>query len=326
MNIQYSRGCPFNCDFCEIIVLYGHKVRLKGGAQIVAELQSLYDFGWRSKVFFVDDNFIGNKEKLKKEILPAIIEWSELMGYPFTFHTEASINLADDKELMQMMSKARFDMVFVGIETPNEKSLEECNKYQNKNRDLLESIEILQNHGLQVQGGFILGFDSDPDTIFDTLIRFIQKSGIIVAMVGLLNAPRGTKLYQRLKKEDRITAEMTGNNTDSSMNFTPKMEYSQLINGYKRVIKTIYSPKHYYARILQYLKKTEPAQHPESDRINLKDIMPFFKSVLKLGIVGKERRFFWKLFFHTLFRDRASLQTAITFAIYGYHFRKIYGV
>jgi len=326
MNIQYSRGCPFNCDFCEIIVLYGHEVRLKGGEQIVGELQSLYDIGWRGRVFFVDDNFIGNKEKLKKQILPAIIEWSELMGHPFTFHTEASINLADDTELMQMMSKARFDMVFVGIETPNEKSLEECNKYQNKNRDLMESVEMLHSHGLQVQGGFILGFDSDPDTIFDTLIRFIQRSGIIVAMVGLLNAPRGTTLYQRLQKEDRIKADMTGDNTDSSINFTPKMEYNALIKGYKRVVNTIYSPKHYYDRVLQYLKQTERAQQPKSDRINLKDVLPFFKSVFKLGVVGKERRFYWKLLFHTLFRNRASLQSAITFAIYGYHFRKTYGI
>ena len=155
-----------------------------------------------------------------------------------------------------MMSKARFDMVFVGIETPNEKSLEECNKYQNKNRDLLESIKVLQTYGLQVQGGFILGFDNDPDTIFDTLIRFIQESGIVVAMVGLLNAPRGTKLYQRLQKEHRITSEMSGNNTDCSINFTPIMKRDELINGYLRVLKTIYSPKCYYDRIVRYLKKT----------------------------------------------------------------------
>ncbi len=326
MNLQYSRGCPFNCEFCEIIVLYGNKARVKDGSQIVGELQSLYDIGWRGKVFFVDDNFIGNKQKLKTEILPAIISWSEMRGHPFTFHTEASINLADDVELMRMMSKARFDMVFVGIETPNEKSLEECNKYQNKNRDLLESIKVLQTYGLQVQGGFILGFDNDPDTIFDTLIRFIQESGIVVAMVGLLNAPRGTKLYQRLQKEHRITSEMSGNNTDCSINFTPIMKRDELINGYLRVLKTIYSPKCYYERIVRYLKKTGNSHSFLNEKIHLKDVLPFFKSIFKIGVIGKERSYYWRLFFHTILRNRASMQSVVTFAIYGYHFRKIYGI
>jgi radical SAM superfamily enzyme YgiQ (UPF0313 family) len=197
-NIQYSRGCPFNCDFCNITVLYGRKPRTKDTAQIIAELDSLYDHGWRAGVFFVDDNFIGNRRKLKKETLPAIIDWMEKKKYPFPLNTEASIDLADDPELMDLMTRAGFDTVFIGIETPHEESLAECSKTQNKKRDMMACIKKMQHAGLEVQAGFIVGFDSDPANIFDKVISFIQESGIATAMVGLLNAPRGTKLFQRL--------------------------------------------------------------------------------------------------------------------------------
>ena len=197
-------------------------------------------------MFFVDDNFIGNRRKLKKEILPAIIEWMERKRYPFLFNTEASIDLADDEELMHLMVKAGFTAVFVGIETPNEESLAECNKFQNKNRDLIACVKKIQRFGLQVTGGFIVGFDNDPPSIFESKLRFIQKSGIVTAMVGLLNAPRGTRLYQRLLKENRLLKEVTGDNTDFSINFIPKMNYEMLMNGYKRIISGIYSPKPYY--------------------------------------------------------------------------------
>ncbi len=326
MNIQYSRGCPFNCEFCDIIVLYGHTPRLKNAEQIIDELQSLYDIGWKGSVFFVDDNFIGNREKLKKSVLPAIIDWSKKHEYPFTFQTEASINLSDDVYLMQLMVEAGFDMVFIGIETPNEASLSECNKYQNKNRNLLECINKIQGQGLQVQGGFILGFDNDPYTIFDTLISFIQESGIIIAMVGLLNAPRGTKLYQRLKKEQRITSEMSGSNTDFSMNFKPKMQYDKLLEGYRSVIDTIYSPKQYYKRVMQYLSTTNQVHCGMGRKIDFRGVLAFIKSIFKLGIFGKERVWYWKLIFHTIIRNRQQLPSAVTYAIYGYHFRKIYKI
>ena len=210
MNIQYSRGCPFNCEFCNITVLYGQKPRTKGKDQIIAELNHLYRTGWRGSVFFVDDNFIGNKAKLKRDVLPAVCDWMKEMSYPFSFATEASINLADDPEFMGLMVHAGFDTVFIGIETPNEASLAECNKFQNRNRNLMACVKIIQKSGLQVQGGFILGFDNDPPSIFDRLTRFIQESGIVTAMVGLLNAPRGTRLYERLVKEGRLLNDISG--------------------------------------------------------------------------------------------------------------------
>lgn len=324
MNIQYSRGCPFGCEFCEIVVLYGNKPRLKETAQVLDELDALYDTGWRSSVFFVDDNFIGNKEKLKKEVLPSIAGWSRQKGHPFTFYTEASINLSDDIELMRLMVEAGFDMVFVGIETPCEESLAECSKSQNRNRDLLESVDRMQRAGLQVQGGFIVGFDSDPESIFDMMIRFIQQSGIVVAMVGMLNAPPGTKLFERLKKENRLKYDASGDNTDYSINFEPKMPRDKLFAGYSRVISTIYSPKTYYERVSRYLKKARDCGHVRRDSIRANSVAAFLRSVFKLGIAGKERAYFWKLVLYTIFTRPSQLSEAVTFAIYGYHFRKIF--
>jgi len=322
MNIQYSRGCPFNCEFCDIPVLYGNKVRTKSREQILAELESLYFQGWRDGVFFVDDNFIGNKRKLKKKILPAIIEWMEREKYPFSFNTEASIDLSDDEELMQLMVKAGFDSVFVGIETPNEESLAECNKLQNKNRDLVSCVRKIHKFGLQVQGGFIVGFDNDPPSIFKRLIAFIQESGIITAMVGLLNAPRGTKLYQRLVKEDRLLNDISGDNTDFSINFIPRMDYETLIKGYKKIVSRIYSPKHYYERVMRFLKEYNPLQE-KAFHFHFNYLGAFFKSILLLGIKEKGRCYYWKLFFWSLFRRPRLFPLAITFSIYGFHFRKI---
>ena len=323
MCIQYSRGCPFNCDFCDVTFLFGHKMRLKTKDQILAELDGLYLRGWRGGVFIVDDNFIGNKSELKNEILPAMINWMEERKYPFTFTTQASINLSDDEELMRLMVRARFGSVFVGIETPNEESLAECNKLQNKNRDLIACVKKIQKFGLIVNGGFIIGFDSDSPSIFENMIEFVQKSGIVSAMVGLLNAPRGTKLYQRLVKENRLLKEATGDNTDLSINFIPKMSYKALIDGYKKVLHTIYSPKYYYERLLMLLKNMKLRQK-QKYQFHLWYLTAFLKSIWKLGIIGKERIYYWKIFFWTLFRRPQLLPMAITYAVYGFHFRKIY--
>jgi len=323
MNIQYSRGCPFDCDFCNITVLYGRVPRTKDTSQVLSELDAIYRRGFRGSVFIVDDNFIGNKGKLKKDVLPAIISWMEKRKHPFTLYTEASINLADDAELMQLMVRAGFDQVFIGIESPNDESLAECSKLQNRNRDLVASVRKIQQAGMEVQAGFIVGFDKDPAIIFERLIEFIQVSGIVTAMVGLLNAPHGTKLYDRMKEEGRLVKSPTGDNTDFSINFIPKMSRETLLTGYNTILKTIYSPKHYYARIKTFLKGHHPARI-RSGNLSLNYVMAGFKSAVRLGIIGKERYQYWKLFFWSLFRRPRLFPLAITLAIYGFHFRKVF--
>jgi radical SAM superfamily enzyme YgiQ (UPF0313 family) len=236
----------------------GRKPRTKTAAQILNEIEILYDSGWRSSIFFVDDNFIGNSRKLKSEVLPAIIEWMKVKKYPFTFSTEVSIDLADDEELMMLMTDAGFDTVFTGIETPNDESLSEYNKITNKNRDLLASVKTLQNQGFHVRGGFIVGFDSDPPSIFQSQINFIQKSGIVTAMVGILNAPPETRLYKRLKKENRILPNASGDNTDGETNIVPKMPREILVQGYREILDTIYAPKLYYRRIKTFFDEYQP--------------------------------------------------------------------
>jgi radical SAM superfamily enzyme YgiQ (UPF0313 family) len=270
----------------------------------------------------VDDNFIGNKKKLKAEILPAIIEWMKKRKKPFSLFTEASINLADDDELMRLMVKANFNMVFIGIETTHEDSLAECSKIQNRNRDMVASVRKLQNYGLQVQGGFILGFDNDPPAIFESMISFIQKSGIVTAMVGLLNAPRGTRLYRRLKKEKRLLSDFTGDNTDCTMNFIPRMEHKSLIDGYKKVIDTIYAPKQYYERVKTFLKEYKPIG-AKVFSLEFEQVMAFIKSVWFLGIIGKGRQYYWRLLAWTLARRPQSFSLSVVLAIYGFHFRKV---
>jgi radical SAM superfamily enzyme YgiQ (UPF0313 family) len=324
MSIQYSRGCPYNCEFCSISVLYGRKVRTKSKSQIISELEDLYSQGWRGDLFFVDDNFVGRKRKLKREILPAIIDWMERKKHPFSFYTEASIDLSDDEELMQCMVKAGFTSVFVGIETPNEESLAECNKIQNKNRDLVACVKKIQRSGLQVVGGFIVGFDNDPPSIFERLTVFIQESGIVTAMVGLLNAPRSTRLYQRLVKEGRLLKDVSGDNTDFSMNFIPKMDYEILIKGYERIISRIYSPEPYYRRVKEFLREYKPSQK-KTFRFHFSYLGAFFKSIFFIGIIERERVYYWKLFLWSLFKRPQLFHLALTFAIYGFHFRKIFG-
>ena len=324
MNLQYSRGCPYDCDFCDITVLYGRKPRTKTKEQVIAELDILYFSGWRGPVFFVDDNFIGNKVKLKKEILPAIADWMEKRKNPFYLNTEASINLADDEQLMRLMVKAGFEAVFIGIESPNEESLVECNKTQNRNRDLISSVKKIQQAGLEVQGGFIVGFDNDPPSIFEKLTSFIQESGIVTAMVGLLNAPKGTKLQKRLENEGRMLKDFNGNNTDFSMNFIPRMDLTILLDGYQKILNKIYSPQYYYERVIKFLKDFEPKKK-KVFHLNPNYILALFKSIVKLGVIGEERLYYWKLFFWSLFKKPQLFSLAILFTIYGFHFRKISG-
>jgi radical SAM superfamily enzyme YgiQ (UPF0313 family) len=320
ISIQFSRGCPYDCEFCNITAMLGRRPRTKSAAQLVAELDALYALGWRGSIFFVDDNFIGNKRLLKVEILPALIAWRKgKMGLPF--NTEVSINLADDSELMRLMAAAGFTAVFVGIETVEEDSLAECNKFQNKGRDLVESVKCIQRAGMQVQGGFIVGFDNDTPSIFQRQIEFIQKSGIVSAMVGLLQAPYGTRLYRRLDGEGRIAALISGDNVDGTTNIIPKMEMPTLLAGYRSILKQIYSPKLYYERIITFLKE----YHPPKIKMpfDIEYIFAFGRSIYHLGLRGVERVQYWKLCWWVLLNKPRIFPEAITLAIYGYHFRQI---
>lgn len=322
MSIQYSRGCPFNCEFCSITMLNGHRPRTKSTDQFIAELDSLYENGWRSPVFIVDDNFIGNKRKLKAELLPALIKWSKAHNYPYEFTTEVSINLADDEELIELMVQAGFDHAFIGIETPNDDSLTECGKSQNKQRNLISSVKKLQNRGIVVSGGFIVGFDNDPPSIFEQQIKFIQNSGIVTAMVGLLNAPSGTRLFQRLKSENRLLNIMSGDNMDGSMNFIPKMNPQKLKDGYRQILETIYSQKEYYERVKILIKEYKiPSIKPF--RLSARDFGALLRSIWYIGVLEEGKRFFWKLIFFSLFRYPRKLHLTVTMAIYGFHFRRV---
>ena len=320
--IQYSRGCPFNCDFCDVTTLFGHKMRTKETAQVLEELDCLYSLGWRDDVFFVDDNFIGNKMRLKTELLPSLADWMKERQYPFSFYTQASIDLADDDELMELMVLAGFNSVFIGIETPSEASLAECNKLQNKGRNLVQCVRKIHEAGMQVQGGFILGFDSDDASVFENLIQFIQESGIVMAMIGLLNAPRGTKLYERLLREQRLTKISSGDNGDCSINFVPKMSMEDLLGGYKQVIETTYSQRIYGERVRTFLRSYRASSITKA-RLRLPGMRTLLKSMWHVGILDTGRRHYWSLLFWALQR-RHYFGMAVMFSIYGYHFRKTF--
>ena len=321
MCVQYSRGCPFDCDFCDITVLYGRKPRTKPVTNVIQELDTLYNCGWRGGVFFVDDNFIGNKKLLKEELLPELIRWVKRKHYPFSFLTQASINLAEDDQLVQLMVEASFSTVFVGIETPDVDSLLECGKLHNTRSDLLADVKKLHSAGLQVHAGFIVGFDSDKMDIFPRISRFINESGIVASMVGLLNAPRGTKLYKRLVMENRLLEGISGDNTDSSMNFLPKMDMKTLLEGYKKIISDIYNPEAYYKRVKLFLSNFKaPSQY--KNFISLAHLRGFFMSFFKLGFKRGVRKHFWKLMIWTAFRRPRLIPHAITMAIYGAHFSR----
>ena len=215
MSVQFCRGCPYDCEFCNVTALLGHRPRTKTTAQMIAELDRLYALGWRGPVFFVDDNLIGNKRLVKSELVPALIEWQR-KGRRIPFNSQVSMNLADDAELMRMMAAAGFDTVFIGIETPDDDALAACNKKQNVGRDLVEDVKRVQRAGIEVSAGFIVGFDGDTPSTFVRQIEFIQRSGIVTAMVGMLQAPSGTRLHARMAREGRLLGDMTGDNVDGT--------------------------------------------------------------------------------------------------------------
>jgi len=323
MSVQYSRGCPFDCEFCDIVHLNGRRPRVKSNDQMLREFDVLYNLGWRGRLFIVDDNFIGNKVKAKS-FLRTLIPWQEARNYPFGLYTESSVNLAQDEELMQLMSQAGFDSVFLGLETPAEECLAECGKHQNCSIDLAEAVRTIQRNGMEVMGGFIIGFDNDPANIFERQIKFIQNTGVVKAMIGLLQAIPGTRLYQRLQKEGRLLEECSGDNCDGSMNFIPKMDLEVLKQGYHEVLQNLYSPREYYFRVLEFLKNYKP-RRPALARVGWLEIRAFLSSILYLGILDKwsGKIYYWRMIFKAFFFHRQCFGEAITQMIIGYHFRKL---
>ena len=325
MCVQFSRGCPFDCEFCDIIKLYGRVPRTKSPEQVVEELDSLYRLGWRGPVFLVDDNFIGNKRDALK-LLPAIAEWQKARGYPFTLTTEASANLALMDAMMDAMIEAGFDTVFVGIETPNPEALLKTKKAQNTSKTqenfLYHAIRKIQQHGMQVQGGFILGLDSDDEGVFDAQIEFIQETGIPVAPIYLLTALKGTDMYERLKSENRLLEAPIGTNA-MPLNFRTELDYGTLIEGYKRVIATLYDPtlEKYFERCLTLFRHLKPVRHLRKPRS---------KNEIDAAFMGVRRRLSARQVpAYSTFIGKVSkeyprmLPDAIYLAAMGYHFEKI---
>ncbi|MGH9409614.1 MAG: B12-binding domain-containing radical SAM protein, partial [Vicinamibacterales bacterium] len=325
MSVQYSRGCPFNCEFCDIIEIYGRVPRTKSNEKMLAELDELVRVGWRGDVFIVDDNFIGNKKNVRK-LLPELSEWSARNKYPFSFITEASINLADDDELLKQMRSANFRQVFIGIETPVGASLKEAQKGQNLRRDLLDSVHKVQSYGMEVMAGFIVGFDNDPDDIFERQVAFIRDSAIPIAMVGLLVAIPDTQLWRRLEREGRLNGdgEHTGSNTDCILNFVPKMDADVLIEGYKSIVRNIYSPREYYERALSSLRHVEREHTPAmSGGISASDIAAFARIITALGVRDRSRGEFWRFMKRVVVEHRGKIEAGLTHAALGYHLRAL---
>jgi len=288
---------------------------------MLGELDALLALGWRGTVFIVDDNFIGNKKNVRL-LVPALAEWQKQHGYPFSLLTEASVNLADDDALLNDMREAGFHRVFLGIETPVEESLKEAQKSQNRG-NLLESVKKIQSYGMEVMAGFIVGFDNDPDDIFERQIDFIRASAIPLAMVGLLNALPDTQLWRRLEKEGRLLGEASGNNTVCTVNFVPKMDLERLVAGYQTIMRTIYNPREYYQRALDSLKRT-PHDEREPDNYTLINaITSFARIAVRLGVLDGERKEFWRFFIQAARRHSDRMAESLRLAAMGYHFRKL---
>lgn len=320
MSIQTSRGCPFDCEFCDITAVYGRVPRVKSPEQVVAELEAVLATGWGGAIFVVDDNFIGHKAKTKA-VLRAIIAWRRERGVRVSFTTEASLNLVDDPELLDLMVRAGFKNVFIGIESPQEESLRECRKVQNTRRDLVAAVRQIHNAGIQVLAGFIIGFDSDKKEIFEHQRRFIREAGVVTAMVGLLTALPGTRLFTRLTSEGRILGRSTGNNVDAVLNFIPTLDPATLTEGYRKLVKDLYTPREYYRRILTFLGEYRPSG--PRVRPQMVDFRAFLRSLWVIGVTEPGRWEFWKFLCRSWLWYRGSFAEAVELAIRGYHYRLV---
>jgi radical SAM superfamily enzyme YgiQ (UPF0313 family) len=315
MSLQYSRGCPFRCEFCDIIEIFGRRPRVKSEAQVFDELDCLYRLGYRGSLFFVDDNFIGNKPAVKK-LLPNLSRWQAERSFPFSFYTEASLNLAEDVQLMSAMVDAGFSSVFLGIESPSTDSLAGTGKTQNLRRELSESVQIINGHGLEVMGGFIVGFDEDSEGVFQAQNEFIQASPIALAMVGLLMALPGTALSRRLQREGRLRTD-AGGDQFARPNFEPAMDEATLLRGYATLMASIYSPESYYQRCTNFLE-TAPKGSVRK-HVALKDVRVLFRTFFYVGVLSPRRWRYWRLLATALRKARHNFAQAVAHAVQGEH-------
>jgi len=315
MAIQYSRGCPFHCEFCDIIEIFGRVCRVKAADQIIAELDALADLGFEGSVFLVDDNFIGNKREVVK-LLPRIAAWQEAHGRPYELYTEVSINLAAEPALMEAMVNAGFSTVFVGIETPSVVALAAAGKMQNLRLRPEEAVMTMTRAGLEVMGGFIVGFDSDGPDIFDAQRELIQSSPVALAMVGMLMAIPGTRLWRRLEREGRLRGR-AGGDQFARCNFDPTMDEETLLRGYRELMADLYSAEAYYERCHAYVAQVGPI--PVSGGRGIEDIKYFLKAALRIGVQSPRRFLFWGLLYRALGSAPQALKWSVVKALQGEH-------
>ncbi len=322
--IQYSRGCPYMCDFCDVTSLFGRRPRTKTADQIIRELESIPDIDRFGNLFFADDNLIGNKKEVKQDLLPRLKEWQDTKEEKLWFSTQLTITLADDEEMLDQMLEAGFGTVFIGLETPDEETLALCRKKQNTKRNLVDNIKYLQNKGFEVMAGFILGFDNDDEGVFDRQIEFIQESGITMCIIGLLNAPPGTELHERMKKENRLLDQNWF--FEGATNIVPIMDTKILMDGFNRTVSYLYSGKGFYERTVKFLSMYEkPEIHKKSKFVfRFYMLRGLLMGFYKLGITNPDRKYFWKLLFWCI-KNKPSMWTySIQAFARATHFRDVY--
>lgn len=320
LSVQSCRGCPHDCEFCDVVALNGHRPRYKSAAQFVAELEAIRRLGWRRPVFVVDDNFVGNKQRCR-ELLRAMVDWRERTGARMTFLTEASVDMAADPEILELMVAAGFKKVFLGLETPCADSLRECHKVQNLRHDLAASVRAIQAAGIEVMGGFIVGFDSDGPDIFQRQFEFIQQAGVVTAMVGLLQALPSSRLYRRLAAEGRLRTRSRGDNTSAALNFEPRLDADFLMDNYRHLMRRLYEPGTFYRRVRIYLDAH--AMRGPREALSWHDVGALFRSCWCMGVRRPGRLAYWRFLGQTLRRHPDQFGVAVTMAIMGYHFRMV---
>jgi radical SAM superfamily enzyme YgiQ (UPF0313 family) len=323
MVVQFSRGCPFQCEFCDIITLYGSKPRTKSPHQLLAELDSLFELGWRNQVFIVDDNFVGN-HKRALELAQNLEEWQKAHDYPFLFYTEASIDLAQRPELIAAMVRANFHFVFIGIESPSEQSLAETKKYQNLRRNQMDSIRFIRNQGLWVSGGFIIGFDSDTEDIFERQRDFVERAAIPWAMIGFLQAPATTPLRDRMLKQGRLLAEKSAGINLEPPNFRTLLPLPVLLQGMRQTLVSLYSPSAFYNRAYRSLLQWETREEQKATPYPLSLVLGVLvRSIFRQGILSSYRWEYWKFMlqiFTRWSRNPPKLMMGIGLLLSGHHF------